>query len=271
MLDLRSLQFFVKRKKAAMDVLPAKIVINTAIAVKQKRMDHRMKKEIIDISKFSCLCMALVSVSALFYCIPSKDFSWLFIIWNVFLAVIPLYMALFVKLFSEKNRTVLSALFSFLWLLFFPNAFYMLTDLKYFSNFSAEVWNAMSMTLETMTQWLFLANAVISVCCGILCGLLSLLYMHCLFIEKWGRVKSIFIVGVIFLLTAFGIYIGRFARLNSWDILRPWYIFEKMGAVLTPFCLFFVLLFAFLAAVLYLLFYFVFRRGKKTCPSGSRN
>lgn len=271
MSDFRCLQFFAKRKKAAIDVLPAKIAVNAAIAVKQKRMDHRMKKQITDISKFSCLCMALVSVSALFYCIPSKDFSWLFIIWNVFLAVVPLYMALLSKHFFERRRNVLFTLFSLLWLLFFPNAFYMLTDLKYLSDFPAEAWNSLSVTLETTIQWLFLANTVISVFCGVLCGLLSLFCMHRLFIKKWGRVKSIFILSAVFLLTAFGIYIGRFARLNSWDIMRPRYIFEKIMEVLTPFGFFFILLFTLLSAALYLLFYFVCRNRGKSCPSGSRN
>ena len=48
-----------------------------------------------------------------------------FLIWNVFLALLPLDFALVV---AYTKRVTLGTVFSILWLLFYPNTMYMITD-----------------------------------------------------------------------------------------------------------------------------------------------
>jgi uncharacterized membrane protein len=133
------------------------------------------------------------------------------LIWNLFLAWIPFMLAYFAHSVSWRRATLylILPLIAFLWLIFFPNAPYMLTDLQDLARRAtgAPLWY----------------DVIIVVWCtwtGMLLGVISLYLMQDLVVRSFGRAAGWVFVFVISALSSFGIYIGRFVRLNSWDILQ---------------------------------------------------
>lgn len=219
------------------------------------------------ITRFVILSFIFVTVSCCLYSIPNRDYTWFYIIWNCFLAVVPLYFSLFAKYYLKNDKKVKGIISGLIWLLFFPNTIYMLTDLKYLSNFSGEIWDNYETLSFNVIQWLFMGNVIISVTCGVLFGMLSLYIMHTMFIKIFGRFKCALGVIVVMLLSSFGIYIGRFPRLNSWDVVRPAFLIETALSSITEFTEFFILFFTILSLVIYILFYMLV----KICIENSKS
>src|SRR5215212_1123928 len=133
------------------------------------------------------------------------------LIWNLFLAWIPFMLAYLAYLVSWRRATLylIMPIIAFLWLIFFPNAPYMLTDLQDLSRraFDAPLWY--DVIIVVWASWT-----------GMLLGVISLYLMQDIIIRTFGRTLGWIFVFVISALSSFGIYIGRFVRLNSWDILQ---------------------------------------------------
>lgn len=208
------------------------------------------------ITRLVLVSFVFVTITCFAYVIPTNRLKWILIIWNCLLAVIPLYFALSTQYFIKNCKKIKAVISSLIWLLFFPNSLYMLTDFKYISEYNIAVWDNYQTLNNNLIHWIFLANLIVSIFCGVLFGMISLYIMQRLFRERFSRIKtSLFVIGVM-LLSSFGIYIGRFPRLNSWDVLRPWYLIEKVFSSMTEFTIFFVLYFTVLSLMLYIVFYF---------------
>ena len=190
------------------------------------------------------------------YLNDTTDIKWLRMIWNYFLAVIPVYMALFSRYYSKLEKRVPTVVFSLLWLLFFPNAFYMLTDFKYLSKISFPLWDVYEKIGVNLTPWILLLNLVVSITAGVIAGIISLEIIHKILKENFGNKISWVIVVFLMILTSFGVYIGRFARLNSWDIINLEKLFDDIMSVMTPFAPVFILIFTLITMTLYCGYYF---------------
>lgn len=132
------------------------------------------------------------------------------LIWNLFLAWIPFVLAYIAYALSWRRFWLYVAIpvFAFLWLIFFPNAPYILTDLQYLSRVSPDAPLWYDIILLVWFSWT-----------GMLLGLVSLYLMHEIVQRNFGRwVGWAFVLAVSGLSSA-GIYVGRFLRWNSWDIL----------------------------------------------------
>lgn len=156
----------------------------------------------------------------------SGRFSYVFLAWNLFLAGIPYVISNWLSgnLNVMKSRIKLFFLV-FAWLLFMPNCFYILTDLFHLENMgNGHPW--FDLTLILSFAW----N-------GVLFGILSMRKMENLLANAKGRFISSILICIVMWLNAFGIYIGRFLRFNSWDvILNPFALFgEVADLVLNPF------------------------------------
>jgi len=132
-----------------------------------------------------------------------------FLVWNLILAAVPFIISQWLIM----RRTRSAATFftaAFLWLLFFPNAPYIVTDLMHLqSTGPAPLWFDLVLLLS------FAWN-------GLIVGYLSLLDMQRLIEWRFGALAGWLCAGSAILLGSFGIYLGRVLRWNSWDLFtRP--------------------------------------------------
>lgn len=129
--------------------------------------------------------------------------------WNLFLAWIPFALAL---VLYERARAgappqVLVPL-GLLWLVFFPNAPYLVTDLKYVDGGGGRIPVLYDVLLFSAGAWT-----------GLLLGLTSLFLMHMAVRRVVGTLNAWALVVAVLTLSSFGIYLGRVQRWNSWDVV----------------------------------------------------
>ena len=174
---------------------------------------------------------------------------WFFVMlsWNVALAWFPLGVVLILRdLLSTRavGQWVVGP-FLLLWLAFLPNAPYIITDLFHIQNIQPPL-----LWFDTMTIFLFALT-------GLLTGLYSTLLVHRLIIQRTGAVLAwglmLFCQG----LSGFGIFLGRWVRLNSWDLLTTPRILARAvyDALHTTLSLKLTLTYGFVLAGLYVAFY----------------
>jgi uncharacterized membrane protein len=134
--------------------------------------------------------------------------TFLFLYWNLFLAWVPYLMALRFSFINRKQAKFWQLSLVFLtWLAFFPNAPYVVTDLIHLS------------PKPPVPIWLDLVLLFSCAFTGLMLGLISLYEMH-IEARKWFSEQTIWILSVpILILCGFGVWLGRFQRWNSWDIL----------------------------------------------------
>lgn len=144
----------------------------------------------------------------------------LFLVWNLFLAGIPFIITTF--LISLKTPSKLSTIFYFtMWLIFLPNAPYIVTDFYHLRlSDSHLIW------LDALVIFCFAMSGLI-----LFYFSLSDMYTTLSLFVKRGYV-NVLIYGSC-LLSGFGIYLGRFLRYNSWEILsNPAQLIKDCFAIL---------------------------------------
>ena len=155
----------------------------------------------------SAVCVALVAARIAY----SDSARYTSLIWNLFLAWIPFVLAYLAYTLSlgRKFLYVIIPITAFLWLIFFPNAPYILTDLQHLALES----NAAPLWYDVIVMVWFSWT-------GLLLGLVSLYLMHYIVQNMFGRTTGWAFVFIVSGLSSFGVYLGRFVRFNSWDILN---------------------------------------------------
>jgi len=135
------------------------------------------------------------------------ELVYIFLAWNLFLAWIP--FAVSQELIGAKKRLNIFFLTA-IWLLFLPNAPYIITDFLHLKQ---------RPPIPSWYDILLLFSAALN---GLLLGLLSLLTVEKSLAKRFGNRISGLIILCSFFLCSFGIYIGRYLRWNSWDlIIKP--------------------------------------------------
>jgi len=138
----------------------------------------------------------------------NSQYYWL--TWNLFLAWLPVGSALVaynLRIPQLKLRVILLSLCFLGWFFFFPNAPYLVTDLVHLHpRPDAPFWSDLVLLLAFAWTGFFL-------------GLFSLLLMQELVRKVVGTWASWAFAIVMLGLSSFGIYLGRFLRWNSWDVL----------------------------------------------------
>ena len=131
-----------------------------------------------------------------------------FLGWNLFLAWIPWLAGQAFRASSRRGAPAAQQLaWLALWLLFLPNAPYILTDLLHLT------WR------PPVPLWFDLALLLSCAGTGLLLGYISLLDVQATVEERFGRRTGWCVaIGSLFL-SGFGIYLGRFRRWNSWHVL----------------------------------------------------
>ncbi len=153
----------------------------------------------------SAVCVGLV-VARVAY---TRDIHYFFLLWNLFLAWLPMVPALLAVEYWRRRPTLNWQLagMSGAWLLFFPNAPYIFTDIIH-------------LTRDYRVHfWADLAPFLSCAFTGLVLGFVSLYLMQSVVKRMYGARASWCFVVAVSALSGFGIYVGRFLRFNSWDVL----------------------------------------------------
>jgi uncharacterized membrane protein len=148
-----------------------------------------------------------------------------FLIWNLFLAWVPLIFAWL--LYSNTPKGLVWSWGNFglfaVWLAFLPNAFYLVTDFIHLRRTSQ---------VDILFDIILFSTYAF---CGIILGLTSLYLVHTRGIKRFG-VQAHYIPVIVLLLCGFAIYLGRYLRWNSWDIITNPFglLFDVSSSVIDP-------------------------------------
>lgn len=134
----------------------------------------------------------------------THEWSYRFYIWNLFLATVPL---LCTRLLQHQRYGFKALLLIGGWLLFFPNAPYVVTDIFHFDH------------RPPVPMWYDLVLVFSAAWSGLLIGVVSLLQVEAFLSQHWRKkyVRSFVLLSLG--LCGFGIYLGRVLRFNSWDVV----------------------------------------------------
>jgi uncharacterized membrane protein len=152
----------------------------------------------------TALCGALLALRMAY----TRGFMYADMLWNLFLAWLPVLSSLAAYNAYRRHWGISTVIFvgaAFLWLIFFPNAPYLMTDLMHLRPSNAPIW--FDLILLIAFAWT-----------GTFLGLVSLFLMQSVIRRIAGILASwAFALGAL-AAGSFGIYLGRYLRLNSWDI-----------------------------------------------------
>lgn len=187
---------------------------------------------------------------------------WFFVMltWNLVLAFFPLGVVLVLRDLRAapdaprwfQSRALLGSGL-LLWLAFLPNAPYIITDLFHIQHLQPEL-----LWFDTMTIFVFAQT-------GLLAGLYSVLIVQRLVQPLLGTWLSWLLMLGSQVLAGFGVYLGRYGRWNSWDVLaQPMALLDGLiKATHDPFGLKITLAYGFVLAVLYVAFYWYVEQDRR--------
>lgn len=180
-------------------------------------------------NKFKTLSLIIVALTFSVFILMvriklNKSFFFLFLIWNVFLAIIPYAITMYLNTKQNHNKLKLSFWF-IVWLAFLPNAPYIVTDLIHI-----RIGNKALLWVDILVVLSFALS-------GLLLFFLSILDMQDIISKNFRRIPFDKVTTLILFLCGFGVYLGRFLRYNSWEILSQPHILitDVINILLSPF------------------------------------
>lgn len=180
----------------------------------------------------------------------SDSTNYINLMWNLFLAWIPYGLSLMAAALKQLRPGLwpLLLVVGTGWLVFFPNAPYLVTDFYHLG------WR------PPVPLWYDIGLIAVFAFTGCFLAIASLRSMHLLVEEYLGGLLGWLFVLVALGLAGLGVYMGRFGRWNSWDVLlHPRTILREIALqVLNPLdnlgFVGFTLMFTAILAVFYLMF-----------------
>jgi uncharacterized membrane protein len=165
-----------------------------------------MKPALSKAEKILLLSVSFTLVLLTIRVLRSHNTSYMFYPWNLLLAVVPIYFSR--KLTRYKSVNWKSICLIAAWLLFFPNAPYVITDIFHFHQRpEAPIWYDLILVLSAAWN-------------GLIAGFISLMQVDKFMAGHTSKkLHAAFICAFLFAASC-GIYLGRFLRFNSWDIVK---------------------------------------------------
>lgn len=147
-----------------------------------------------------------------------SSFSYLYLNWNLILALLPL---LFVFFYERSTHMFSQIVFFFAWFFFLPNASYIITDFIHLRNVGTQEF----LWFDGLMIFLYALIGMIAFSVSLYRMKENLPFPRELF-------KPLFVL-VVALLSSFGVYLGRYIRWNSWNMLtHPLAILHDVYTVL---------------------------------------
>jgi len=176
------------------------------------RKTNQMDKILIFLTLF---CILLVA----FRIHKSGEPTYFFMFWNLFLAVIPLMLSRLCRIeWIIRNAGLTIYGIIFLWLLFLPNAPYIITDFVHLEE------------QDSIPVWYDLLLLAFFALEGLLLGILSVTEMEKTVVRMHSAPAGKWFALISLVLSSLGVYMGRFLRYNSWDFfISPVEIITNVG------------------------------------------
>lgn len=168
-----------------------------------------MRSDVLVVNKRSAL---LVSVSfsialLLVRIIHTGSQQYAFLLWNLFLAWVPFLISSLMETYAAARwRLPLWILAMLVWITYLPNAPYILTDLIHLPEGGAPMWFDLILILSFAWS-------------GLIMGFQSIRQVQDIVLARFPRWPVQLYVFPVMMLCGWGIYIGRFLRWNSWDLI----------------------------------------------------
>lgn len=148
-----------------------------------------------------------------------------FLNFNLMLAWLPLGFAWLLYNYVRKNAWTSwqGVALTLLWLGFLPNSFYIVSDLVH-------------LQADTSTPIYDLVLLMSFAWNGLLLGFFSVYLVHMRLLKRLERDYAHILVGGVLLLSSFAIYLGRYLRFSTWDVLfnPAALIFDLSDRVINP-------------------------------------
>jgi uncharacterized membrane protein len=208
---------------------------------------RKMENKINSTEKMLALSMGFTLCLLVFRIVYSGTLSYIFFAWNLFLASIPFLLSRRLKRYDKLTKS--SFLLLAAWLLFLPNAPYVITDIFHFRE------------RYPVPKWYDLLIVISAGWNGLCLGFTSLMQVEQFLSKFLDKIKVQALVFCFMFLCGYGIYIGRFMRYNSWDIVSDplQLISESMQHVLFPREYFRVWEFTFLFSAMLTIIYYTLK------------
>lgn len=145
----------------------------------------------------------------LFRLIGAENFRYWFMLWNLVLAWIAPFIALWLvsRLRKVSWRHWTNICLTLAWLLFLPNSFYMVSDLIHVQQ-TGEV----NIIFDAVLFTSFIFN-------GFIAGYIGTYLIHRELNKRLQVPQAYLVVAGVFALCSYAIYLGRVLRWNTWDAL----------------------------------------------------
>lgn len=157
------------------------------------------KNNLLLIALFILFCMVG------FRMMYSGKYYYLFLIWNTFLATVPFAISEFTK--RRKTNKFQTTILVAVCVLFLPNALYLISDFEHLAE---------RPPVPFFYDILLMFYAALL---GLLFNILALRNLHSI-ASRYFKVRTTnVLIAAIILMSGFGVYLGRYLRWNSWDII----------------------------------------------------
>lgn len=151
---------------------------------------------------FTVFCTSLL----VYRIVKSESLAYVFLAWNLFLAFIPWWISNSLKQIKSLNFKHFPVMV--LWLLFLPNSPYILTDLFHLR------------PRDPFPLWFDLVLLLSFALIGMIIFLKSLKDMFKILRQYVNPFYMAIITPFVFWLISFGLYLGRYLRFNSWNVVN---------------------------------------------------
>lgn len=166
-----------------------------------------MKNIITAFTKWLFCCFLFICLMLVARIIYAGNLRYIFLVWNLFLAFVPYIISMGFNKIAFKGKLLQLLIFS-TWLLFFPNALYIITDIIHLGKTSV------------VPLWYDAVLLFTSSLLGLVLAFASLINVEKYFMFYFKNIHVNILIILLLFAGSYGVYLGRFERWNSWDIVK---------------------------------------------------